>query len=113
MSVEEDKGDSVDGEEVLFSVADELEIDLQPNDIKSTSARTKRETRKIHDQSLQDLCHAKKRNELFTNKRNLKYIEGRQLCEDLTPLRHKLLKYMQKSCCDTFTSCYTRNGNIQ
>ena len=40
-----------------------------------------------------------------TNKRELKYIEGRQhvfVCEDLTPLRYKLLKYMQKSCSHTF-----------
>ena len=46
----------------------------------------------------------------------LKNIEGRQhvfVCEDLTPLRYKLLKYMQKSCSDTFSSCYTRNGNIK
>ena len=58
----------------------------------------------------------KKRNEFLTNKRELKNIEGRQhvfVCEDLTPLRYKLLKYMQKSCSDTFTSCYTRNGNIK
>jgi len=54
------------------------------------------------------------RNEFLANKRDLKNIEGRQhvfVCEDLTPLRYKLLKYMQKSCSDTFISCYTRNGN--
>ena len=28
-------------------------------------------------------------------------------------VRHKLLEYMQKSCSDTFISCYTRNGNIK
>jgi len=55
----------------------------------------------------------KKRNEFLTNKRDLKNTEGRQhvfVCEDLTPLRYKLLKYMQKSCSDTdtFTSCYSR-----
>ena len=33
--------------------------------------------------------------------------------EDLTPLRYKLLKYVQKFCSDTFASCYTRNGNIK
>ena len=52
---------------------------------------------------------------LLTNGK-LKNIEGRQhvfVCEDLTPLRYKLLKYMQKSCSDKFTSCYTRNGNIK
>ena len=58
----------------------------------------------------------KKRNEFFTNKRELKNIEGRQYVfvrEDLTPLWYKLLKYKQKSCSDTFTSCYTQNGNIK
>jgi len=33
LGIEKDKGDNDNGEEVLFSVADELEIDLQPNDI--------------------------------------------------------------------------------
>ena len=58
----------------------------------------------------------KKRNEFLTNNRELRNIEGRQhvfVCEDLTPLRYKLLKYMQKSCSHTFTTCYTRNGNIK
>jgi len=48
----------------------------------------------------------KKRNEFLTNKRVLKNIDGRQhvvISEDLTPLRYKLLKCMQKSCSDTFT----------
>ena len=43
-------------------------------------------------------------------------IEGRRnvfVCEDLTHLRYKLMKYMQKFCSDTFNSCYTRNGNIK
>jgi len=35
------------------------------------------------------------------------------ISEDLTTLRYKLLKYMQKSCSDTFTSCYTQNGNMK
>jgi len=35
------------------------------------------------------------------------------VCEDLTPLRYKLLEYAQKSCSDTFSSCYTRNGSIK
>ena len=55
------------------------------------------------------------RNEFLTNKRELKNIEGRQhvfVCDDFTPLRYKLLKYMQISCSNMFTSCYTRNGNI-
>ena len=52
----------------------------------------------------------------YHHNHNYKNIEGRQhifVCEDLTPLQYKLLKYMQKSCSDTFTSCYTQNGNIK
>jgi len=58
----------------------------------------------------------KKRNVFFTNERDLKNIDGKQhvlVCEDLTPLRYKLLTYMQKSCYDTFGSCCTRNGSIK
>jgi len=58
----------------------------------------------------------KKINEFVTHKRDLKNTNGRQhffVCEDLTPLQYKLLKYVQKSCSDTFISCYTRNGNIK
>ena len=104
------------GKRSFFKIADELKIDLQDNEIQRVHRLgQKEETKKIHAQSLQDLCHTKKRNEFLINKRELKNIEGRQhvfVCEDLTPLRYKLLKYMQKSCSDTFTSCYTRNGNI-
>jgi len=71
---------------------------------------------RLHAQSLQDLCHTKEETSFFTNKRDLKNIDGRQhvfVCDDFTPLRYKLLKYMQKSCSDTFTACYTRNGNMK
>ena len=105
------------GKRSFFKIADELKIDLQDNEIQRVHRLgQKEETKKIHAQSLQDLCHTKKRNEFLINKRELKNIEGRQhvfVCEDLTPLRYRLLKYMQKSCSDTFTSCYTRNGNIK
>jgi len=71
---------------------------------------------RIHAQSLQDLCHTKKETIFLKKLLDLKNIDVRQhvfVCEDLTPLRYKLLRYMQKSCYDTFTSCYTRNGNIK
>ena len=56
--VEEIKEDNDDGEKVLFKIADELEIDLEDNEI----------TKKIHAQSLQDLCHRKKETSfLLTN----------------------------------------------
>ena len=66
---------------------------------------------RIHAQSLQDLCHTKKETSFLQQTGTQKYRVF--FCEDLTPLRYKLLKYMQKSCSDMFTSCYTRNGNIK
>jgi len=48
----------------------------------------------------------KKRNEFLTNKWDLKNIEGKQhvfVCEDLIPPMYKLLKFMKKSCSDTFS----------
>ena len=59
--IEEDKGDNDEEEEVLILIADELEIDLQPNDIQRVHRLgQKKETRKIHKQSLQGLWHTKK-----------------------------------------------------
>jgi len=113
--VEENKEDNDDGQTVLFKITDELEIDLKDNEIQ----RVHRLGQKIRNNEnprpiIARFVSHNKRNEFLTNKRELKYIEGRQhVCEDLTPLRYKLLKYMQKSCSDTFTSCYTRNGNIK
>ena len=115
--VEENKEDKDDGEKVLLKIVDELEIDLEDNEMQ----RVHRLGQKRRDNEnprpiIARFVSYKKRNEFLTNKRELKNIEGRQrvfVCEDLTPLRYKLLKYMQKSCSDTFTSCYTRNGNIK
>jgi len=105
------------GEKVLFKIADELEIDLQVNDIQKVHQlgqkwRNKENPRPI----IARFVSYKKTNELITNKQDLKNIERRQhvfICEDLTPLRYKLLKYMQISYSDTFISCYTWNGNIK
>ena len=56
--VEEDKEDINDGKKVLFSVADERDIDLQPNDMQRVHQLG--QIRRIHAQSLQGLCHARK-----------------------------------------------------
>ena len=101
----------------MFKIADELEIDLEDNEIQRVH-RLGQKRRKIENPRpiIARFVSYKKTNEFLTNKRKLKNIEVRQhvfVCEDLTPLRYKLLKYMQKSCSDTFTSCYTRNGNIK
>ena len=115
--VEENKEDNDDGKKVLFKIADEPEVDLE-DDEKQRVHRLGHKRRKNENPRpiIARFVTYKKRNEFLTNKRELKNIEGRQyvfVCEDLTPLRYKLLQYMQKSCSDTFTSCYTRNGNIK
>ena len=113
--VEENK-DNDDGEKVLFKIADELEFDLEDNEIQRVHRLgQKRRNNENPRPIIARFVSYKKRNEFLTNKRELKHIEGRQyvfVCEDLTPLRYKILKYTQKPCADTFTSCYTRNGNI-
>ena len=113
--VEENK-DNDDGEKVLFKIADELEFDLEDNEIQRVHRLgQKRRNNENPRPIFARFVSYKKRNKFLANKRELKNIEGRQhvfICEDLTPLRYKLLKYMQKSCSDTFTSCYTQNDNI-
>ena len=116
--VEEDKEDNDDGEKVLFKIAVQLEIDLQDNEIQRVHRLGLKRGNKYNPRPIiARFVSYKKRNEFLTNKRDLKNIEGRQhvfICEDLTPLRYKLLQYMQKSCSDTgFLSCYTWNGNIK
>ena len=115
--VEENKEDNDDGEKVLFKIADELQVDLEDNELQRVHRLgQKRRNSENPRPIIARFVSYKKRNEYFTNKWDLKNIEGRQhvfVCEDLTPLRYKLLKYMQKSCSDTLTSCYTRNGNIK
>jgi len=79
-------------------------------------ARTKKKNKENPRPIIARFVSYKKRNEFLTDKHNPKNIEGRQhvfICEDLTPVQYKLLKYMQKSCSDTFIFCYTRNGNIK
>ena len=115
--VEEDKEDNNDREKVVFKIADELEIDLEDNEIRRVHRLgQKRRNNENPRPIIARFVSYKKRNEFLTNKLELNNIEGRQhvfVCEDLTPLRYKPLKYMQKSCSDTFTSCYARNGNIK
>ena len=115
--VEENKEDNDDREKFLFKITDELEIDLEDNEIQGVHRLgQKRRNNENPRPIIARFVSYKKRNEFLTNKRELKNIEGRQhvfVCEGLIPLRYKLLKYMQKSCSDTFTSCYTWNGNIK
>ena len=115
--VEKNKEDNDDGEKVLFKKADELEIDLEDNEIQRVHRLSqKRRNNENPRPIIARFVSYKKKNEFLTNKRELKNIERRQhvfVCEDLTPLRYKLPKYMQTSCSDTFSSCYTRNSNIK
>ena len=114
---EEDKEDSDDGKMSCSQqqMSSKLISNLMIYREYPTSSRTTKEKQEFMPNHCQ-VCVIQKRNKFLTNTRNLKNIEGRQhvfVCKDLTPLRHKLLKYMQKSCCDTFTTCYTRNGNMK
>ena len=66
--VEEGQEDDDDGEKILFTVADELEIDLQPNDIQRLGQK-KRETGRSTHNHCKGLCHTKKETSfLLTNR---------------------------------------------
>ena len=115
--IEEDKEDNHDGKKILLKIGDELQIDLEDNEIQRVHRLgQKRRNNENPHPNIARFVSYKKRIKFLTNKRDLKNIEGRQhvfVCEDLTPLRYKLLKHMKTSCFDTFTSCYTRKGNIK
>jgi len=114
---EEDKEDNDDWENILFKIADDLEIDLEDNDIQRVHRLGQKRRNKENPRPIiARFVSYKKRDELLPNKRNLKNFEGRQhvfASENLTPQQYKLLKYMRKSCCDIFISCYTCNGNLK
>jgi len=66
--VEEGQEDDDDGEKILFTVADELEIYLQPNDIQRLGQK-KRETGRSTHNHCKGLCHTKKETSfLLTNR---------------------------------------------
>jgi len=73
----------------------------------------KEETRRIHAQSLQDLCHTNKETSFLLTNGISKISKEDSTSSFVKILQYKLLKYMRKSCSDTFISCYTRNGNIK
>jgi len=75
----------------LFKIADELEIYLEDNEIQRVHRLgQKRKNNGNPRPIIARFVSYKKRNEILTNKRELKNIEGRQhvfVCEDLTPPR--------------------------
>ena len=113
--VEENKEDDDDRGKVLFKIADELEIDLKDNEIQRVHrlGQKRRNNENPRPIIAKFVSYKKETSFLLTNGNSKISKEDVFVCEDLTPLRYKLLKYMQKSCSDTLTSCYTRNGNIK
>ena len=75
----------------MFKIADELEIYLEDNEIQRVHRLgQKRKNNGNPRPIIARFVSYKKRNEILTNKRELKNIEGRQhvfVCEDLTPPR--------------------------
>jgi len=77
--VEENKEDNDDGEKVLFKIAHELEIDLEDNELQSTSTRTKRRNNENPRPIIARFVSYKKRNEFLTNKHDSKILKTARL----------------------------------
>ena len=63
--VEENKEDNNDGVKVLFKIADELEIDLEDNEIQSTSTRTKKKKQWESTPNHCKICVIQKKKRVF------------------------------------------------
>jgi len=113
VTVEEDKEVDDGGEKILPSGGYELKIDLQPSSMQRVHLMGQKRRNKENPRPIiVKFVSYKKRNEFLANKQILKNSEDRHhvlVYKDLTPLRYKFLKYMQKFCSDTFISCYTRS----
>jgi len=105
--VEEDKEDNGDGKNILLKIADQLEIDLQNNSIQRVHrlGRKRRNMEKPRPTIVRFVSY-KKRNKFLSNKRDLKNIKADCTSSQVRIShlygRYKLLKYMQKSCSDTY-----------
>ena len=103
-----------DGEEAVLKIAKVLNIDLNSNDIQRAH-RMGRPSSKPRPVIARFLSY-KKRNQMLFAKSKLKInpeFTNAFITEDLTPLRHKLLKYVKYECDDKFVLCHTINGNIK
>ena len=125
--VPEISGKKDDGEDVLFQIAEELNIELDEwdiqrchrlgkklfsNDKTNVGSYSKKKPRPI----IERLLSFKKRNEFLFSKSKMKASEkfpNIYLTEDLTQLRYKLQNYVKTKCGNKFVMCHTYNRKIR
>ena len=113
----ESKKKQDDGENIVFELAKELNIDLKSCNIRREHRLGKK--KKIADANTRQVIvrflSNKKRNEFIKAKsrlRDSKQFFDALITEDITPLRSKLLHYVKKECGGKFVLCHTINGCI-
>ena len=125
--VPEISGKKNDGEDVLFQIAEKLNIELDEWDIQRCHRLGKKSfssnktnvgsySKKKPHLIIMRFLSFKKRNKFLFSKSKLKTSErfpNIYLTEDLTQLRYKLLNYVKTKCGNKFVMCHTYNGKIR
>ena len=114
----ESKEKQDDGENIVFELAKELNIDLKSCHIQRAHRLGKK--KKTADakprQVIVRFLSYKKRNEFLKAKsrlRDSKHFPDAFITKDITPLRSKLLHYVKNECGGKFVLCHTINGRIR
>ena len=114
----ESKEKQDDGENIVFELAKELNINLKSCDIQRAHRLGKK--KKTADakprQVIVRFLSYKKRNEFLKAKsrlRDSKHFPNAFITEDIIPLRSKLLHYVKNKCSGKFVLCHTINGRIR
>ena len=124
--VPESSGKRNDGEDILFQIAKELDIELDAWDVQRCHRLGRKPNRRANGKwnngcakprrIIARFVSFKKRNEFMFTKAELKKSENFHNCfitEDLTQLRYKLLNYVKNNCNSRFFMCSSYNGKIR
>ena len=106
-----------DGEDVVFEVANALDIELSELDLQRVHRIVKKKTFLAKPRPvIVRFISYQKRNEFLYGKSKLKKngkLKNMLITKDLTPLRFKLLSYVKNECNGNFMLCHTYNGKIR
>ena len=108
--------DKDDGEDVVFEVANALNIELSELDLQRVHRIGKKKTSlaKLRPVIVRFISYLKRNGFLYSKsklKKNGK-LKNVFIAEDLTPLKSKLLSYVKNECNGDFVLCHTYNGKI-
>ena len=116
-NVAETDCDKDDGEDVVFEVANALDIELSELDLQRVHRIGKKKTSLAKPRPvIVRFISYQKMNEFLFGKSKLKkngILKNVFITEDLTSLRSKLLSYVKNKCNGDFVLCHTYNGKIR